>query len=421
MAFVSAVTGDDSTRKFMDVLQNDFKTLSLETKKKYPQIREACDEAIEKLSLAANNPQASLYGVVNQILYPLVQGCESKDVKIIKFCLGTIQRLIAQQGIDAKGARHIVDCLFNLGQANTLELKLLQTAALLMTTSDLVHGDTLARTMVLCMKMVAACEGRDVSTSHAAAATVRQLVALVFERALAEADGTLNVNPADVRIQTNQKAPKDLKPCAVDAYLILQDIIQLINGDAANWLVGISDVPKTFGLELLDTVLTDFSPVFFKITEFRFLLKEHVCALIIRLFSPNVKYRAAFTAPHIPGGGAGGTPPAPDRPHFPVTMRLLRLVSIILHKYHDLLVTECEIFLSLTIKFLDPDKPLWQRALALEVLHKMTIQPDLLKSFCECYDMRPHATNIFQDIVNALGAYVQSLFVAANVNTQPGK
>ncbi|XP_037294951.1 protein MON2 homolog isoform X2 [Manduca sexta] len=428
MAFVSAVTGDDSTKKFMEVLQSDFKTLSLETKKKYPQIREACDEAIEKLSLAANNPQASLYGVVNQILYPLVQGCESKDLKIIKFCLGTIQRLIAQQGIDAKGARHVVDCLYNLGQSGVLELKLLQTAALLMTTSDLVHGDTLARTMVMCMRMVSTTETRDVSTSHAAAATVRQLVALVFERALAEADGTLKVNPADVRIQTNNKAPKDLKPCAVDAYLILQDIIQLINGDAAHWLVGTADVPKTFGLELLDTVLTDFSPVFFKISEFRFLLKEHVCALIIRLFSPNVKYRAAFTSLHIPGAappntqpGAGPNSPATgDRPHFPVTMRLLRLVSIIVHKYHSVLVTECEIFLSLTIKFLDPDKPLWQRALALEVLHKMTIQPNLLKAFCECYDMKPHATNIFQDIVNALGAYVQSLFVASNVNTPAG-
>ncbi|CAG5037481.1 unnamed protein product [Parnassius apollo] len=430
MAFVSAVTGDDSTKKFLDVLQNDFKTLSLETKKKYPQIREACDEAIEKLSLASNNPQASLYGVVNQILYPLVQGCESKDIKIIKFCLGTIQRLIAQQGIDAKGARHVVDCLYNLGQAGVLELKLLQTAALLMTTSDLVHGDTLARTMVMCMRTVSASETRDVSTSHAAAATVRQLVALVFERALAEADGKLKVNPADVRLQTNNKAPKELKPCATDAYLILQDIIQLINGDAAHWLVGISEVPKTFGLELLDTVLTDFSAVFFKIQEFRFLLKEHVCALIIRLFSPNVKYRAAFTSLHIPGagGGAGGAgggggagSPAPERPHFPVTMRLLRLVSVIVHKYHEVLVTECEIFLSLTIKFLDPDKPLWQRALALEVLHKMTIQPHLLKAFCECYDMKPHATNIFQDIVNALGAYVQSLFVASQVNQQVGE
>ncbi|XP_041983537.1 protein MON2 homolog isoform X2 [Aricia agestis] len=415
MAFVSAVTGDDSTKKFMDVLQNDFKTLSLETKKKYPQIREACDEAIEKLSLASNNPQASLYGVVNQILYPLVQGCESKDVKIIKFCLGTIQRLIAQQGIDAKGARHVVDCLYNLGQAGMLELKLLQTAALLMTTSHLVHGDTLARTMVMCMRMVVCGEGRDVSTSHAAAATVRQLVALVFERALAETEGTLKVNAADVRIQTNLKAPKDLKPCAVDAYLILQDIIQLVNGDSANWLAGIAEVPKTFGLELLDTVLTDFSAVFFKIPEFRFLLKEHVCALIIRLFSPNVKYRAALPVAHIPGGGAaaaGGG--AAERPHFPVTMRLLRLVSVILHRYHELLVTECEIFLSLTIKFLDPDKPLWQRALALEVLHKMTIQPELLGAFCACYDMRPHATNIFQDIVTALGAYVQSLFVAGS-------
>lgn len=34
--------------------------------------------------------------------------------------------------------------------------------------------------------------------------------------------------------------------------------------------------------------------------------------------------------------------------------------------------------------------------------------------------MKPHATKIFQHIVNALGAYVQSLFVAANVNTPPG-
>ncbi|CAG9796215.1 unnamed protein product [Diatraea saccharalis] len=102
-------------------------------------------------------------------------------------------------------------------------------------------------------------------------------------------------------------------------------------------------------------------------------------------------------------------------------MRLLRLVSIIVHKYYSVLVTECEIFLSLTIKFLDPDKPLWQRALALEVLHKMTIQPNLLQSFCECYDMRPHATNIFQDVVNALGAYVQSLFVASQVNTTAGQ
>lgn len=83
-------------------------------------------------------------------------------------------------------------------------------------------------------------------------------------------------------------------------------------------------------------------------------------------------------------------------------------------------MTECEIFLSLIVKFLDPDKPTWQRALALEVLHKMTVQADLLTNFCECYDLKPHATNIFQDIVNSLGAYVHSLFVNPQMMNQTG-
>lgn len=83
-------------------------------------------------------------------------------------------------------------------------------------------------------------------------------------------------------------------------------------------------------------------------------------------------------------------------------------------------MTECEIFLSLIVKFLDPDKPTWQRALALEVLHKMTVQADLLTNFCECYDLKPHATNIFQDIVNSLGAYVHSLFVNPHMMNQTG-
>lgn len=165
-----------------------------------------------------------------------------------------------------------------------------------------------------------------------------------------------------------------------------------------------TEMTRTFGLELLESVLTNFSSVFFQHPEFSFLLKERVCALVIKLFSPNIKYRSS-----VPASVQQATPL--DKPYFPISMRLLRVVSILIQKYHSLLVTECEIFLSLIVKFLDPDKPPWQRSLALEVLHKMTVLPDLLKSFCECYDLKPHSTNIFQDIVNSLGAYVQSLFV----------
>lgn len=40
MAFVSATTNNEAVQKFLEILQNDFRTLANETKKKYPQIRE---------------------------------------------------------------------------------------------------------------------------------------------------------------------------------------------------------------------------------------------------------------------------------------------------------------------------------------------------------------------------------------------
>lgn len=175
-----------------------------------------------------------------------------------------------------------------------------------------------------------------------------------------------------------------------------------------------TEMTRTFGLELLETVLCQFSSVFHKNAEFSFLLKERVCALVIKLFSPNIKYRTGSSGGATSGPLASAAVAASqqyDKPYFPISMRLLRVVSILIQKYHSLLVTECEIFLSLIVKFLDHEKPEWQRELALEVLHKMTVQPELLISFCKCYDLKDHATNIFQDIINSLGTYVQSLFV----------
>jgi len=59
---------------------------------------------------------------------------------------------------------------------------------------------------------------------------------------------------------------------------------------------------------------------------------------------------------------------------------------------------------------LDPDKPAWQRSVALEVIHRLVVEPGLLASFCECYDLKLHSTKIFRDIIDSLAGYVQSLF-----------
>ena len=59
-------------------------------------------------------------------------------------------------------------------------------------------------------------------------------------------------------------------------------------------------------------------------------------------------------------------------------------------------MTECEIFLSLVVRLLEPDKPVWQRAVALEVIHKLAVRDDIITSFCTSYDMKPHSTKIVQ-------------------------
>lgn len=41
--------------------------------------------------------------------------------------------------------------------------------------------------------------------------------------------------------------------------------MQLVNADQPYWLLGMTEMTRTFGLELLELVLTNFSEVFFKV------------------------------------------------------------------------------------------------------------------------------------------------------------
>jgi hypothetical protein len=43
--------------------------------------------------------------------------------------------------------------------------------------------------------------------------------------------------------------------------------VQLVNADQPYWLIGMTEMTRTFGLELLESVLTNFSSVFFQVIE----------------------------------------------------------------------------------------------------------------------------------------------------------
>uniref|UniRef100_T1GWJ8 Mon2/Sec7/BIG1-like dimerisation and cyclophilin-binding domain-containing protein n=1 Tax=Megaselia scalaris TaxID=36166 RepID=T1GWJ8_MEGSC len=206
----------------------------------------SCEEAIARLNQATGNPQTPVFYTVNQILYPLYQGCETKDLKIIKFCLGMMQRLITQQAVDQKGARYITDALWMLMEHNIEEVKVLQTVTLLLTTNTVVHGDTLAKSLVLCFRLHYT---KNITIVNTAGATIRQLVSLVFERVNLERE--LNKNHVEIATENSETPPppkEELQTFAQDAYMLFQDLVQLVNADQPFWLIGMTEMTRTFGL-----------------------------------------------------------------------------------------------------------------------------------------------------------------------------
>lgn len=94
------------------------------------------------------------------------------------------------------------------------------------------------------------------------------MVSLVFERVVAE-DERPTAQPQQIDLEDlkvpSGAAPKSLSPCASDAYLLFQDLVQLVNADQPYWLIGMTEMTRTFGLELLESVLTQYMQVFYKV------------------------------------------------------------------------------------------------------------------------------------------------------------
>uniref|UniRef100_A0A8C1MLQ2 Protein MON2 homolog n=1 Tax=Cyprinus carpio TaxID=7962 RepID=A0A8C1MLQ2_CYPCA len=401
----SCVRRRGAVKRLLENMQADLRSLSMECKKKFPPVKEAAESGIVKIkTIAARNTDilAALKENSSEVVQPFLMGCGTKEPKITQLCLAAIQRLMSHEVVSEAAAGNIINMLWQLMENGLEELKLLQTVLVLLTTNTIVHDEVLSKAIVLCFRLHFT---KDNITNNTAAATVRQVVTVVFERMVAEDEKFKGGgDPPAVQGNSNRRSVITLRPSAKDAYMLFQDLCQLVNADAPYWLVGMTEMTRTFGLELLESVLNDFPEVFLQHQEFSFLLKERVCPLVIKLFSPNIKFRQ--------GSSSSASSPAPvEKPYFPICMRLLRVVSVLIKHFYSLLVTECEIFLSLLVKFLDGEKPQWLRAVAVESVHRLCVQPHLLRSFCQSYDMKQHSTKVFRDIVNALGSFIQSLFI----------
>ncbi|CCO28933.1 Protein MON2 homolog [Rhizoctonia solani AG-1 IB] len=231
-------------------------------------------------------------------------------------------------------------------------------------------------------------DSRIAVVSSTAAATLRQLVMFVFDKVVIEqkqrssADSQESHMPMKLT-QFPDGSSANLAPSAHDAFAIFQDLCLLANSERPLYLQ-LEVLPKTFSLELIESVLTNYYELFKSRPELLMLLRHHLCPLLLKSLS--------------------------DRPHFPLTLRSTRVVFLLLKQFSIELETESEVFLMLFIKVITGDsdngeapRPHWMRVLAMEIVRGLCSDEDLMRGIWERYDSRDSGSSgVFTALITAL-------------------
>ena len=121
------------------------------------------------------------------------------------------------------------------------------------------------KALLLCFKLQ---ESRIAVVSSTAAATLRQLVMFVVDKMDVEdrvsEDGDMQ-NLQLTEVQLPDGSVKKLGPSALDAFSVFEDLCLLANSEKPHFLK-LEFLHKTFALELIESVLTNYHQLFRKVT-----------------------------------------------------------------------------------------------------------------------------------------------------------
>ncbi|KAJ2961960.1 hypothetical protein NQZ79_g2896 [Umbelopsis isabellina] len=349
-------------------LQSELLSLSGEAKRKHPEIKEAAERTSAVLRTFKERPgynaAEGVYARIErfhwhlalterhsldlskteEVLRPFLLACETKQVKLVSIAIGCLQRLITFHAIPEQSVNAILKTLNDIMiHGIEIQLKILQTILPLLTNYHNIHGDVLAEALLICFRLQ---DSKVVVVNNTAAATLRQLVIHVFDKVTKE-DAIIAKDPEHhglqlKKINISTEEFIELYPCAADAYYLFQDLCLLTNGEQTQFL-RLNHLSRTFGLELIESVLTNH----------------------IKLFKA---------------------------------------------------IMETEIFLSMFVKVLEPDHPLWQRVLAMEIFRGVCADPVLIRSIYSWYDRQESSTDIFQDMITGFGRLAAEKPQALGVN-----
>ncbi|KAI4912534.1 hypothetical protein J4E90_005939 [Alternaria incomplexa] len=254
-----------------------------------------------------------------------------------------------------------------LSAGHDIQLKILQALpSLLQNYPAEIRSESLSAVLQICSSLQNA---KNFAVSNTAAATLQQLVIVVFDRVASEDEKALEI-PTVTEVKGDD-GQVSVRPAANDAYKMFTDLIALIVGEKPVFM-RFASLPPASTLELIEAILSNHNKIMTTHPEQIYIMRTQLMPLIIRSLS--------------------------DRLSFAVTVRIIRILHLIIRYHLDTLPSECEIALGLLNHMLDPEaSQAWKRVLCLEVFRSIYADSRLLLAIYALFDAESGKKNIFGD------------------------
>ncbi|KAK3394992.1 hypothetical protein B0H63DRAFT_63350 [Podospora didyma] len=355
------------------LLASELANLIQESKRKHNDLRQAAEKSLEELkSLRSPSTEAQISAELAQyanFVNPFVIACGTKNAKFTGIAIVCLQRLIVSRALPRAKLSPVLEALQQATSAGLdVQLKILQALpSLLSNYAAEVKGELLVTALNICFILQSS---KNAIVNNTSAATLQQLVVSVFDKVVAEDKSGDNAQPVGEAILASNGRVL-LKAAAMDAYRVFNDICLLTENQRPEYL-RVSSLPQTFGLELIESVLTNHAAIFSGHPEQADILRSRVMPFII--------------------GALRG------RPNFATSVRLVRILYTLLRRHLTMLPLESGAALDILTQLLDQDTALWKRSLCMEVFRGIFAEHALLRRIFMLFDAKEGQKNILRNL-----------------------
>ncbi|KOC17444.1 endosomal peripheral membrane protein [Aspergillus flavus AF70] len=380
------------------LLQTELLNLIQESKRKNSDLRHAAEESLNELKALPSTSESQIAADLvrkPKFVDPFILACHTRHAKLAGIGVVCLQRLVASRALPSE---RLKDVLSGLKETTNLsldiQLKILQSLpSLLQHYSKDLGGELLVTTLEICATLQAS---KTLALSSTAAATLQQLIVSTFERVLIE-DKTPQESRPKVTVKIDGNTV-DVGYFAHDALRVLDDLCRLADGEQLQFL-RIKSLSPTFTLELIESVLVNSGRLFVGHAELAHVLRTRLMPMTVRYLS--------------------------ERHSFAQTIRVARILLVLLKRHMSLLPAECEMALGLLTHLLEPDGNLpWKRVLCMEVFRGLYAEPGLVRIIYSLYDGDERRKNILKEHMAALvrlASEKPSLIGVSSRSTVPSK